>query len=400
MGQNIGVNEFGAANAESPLDVRFANCFIYAANNHHGPWAMKDFLAVLIAIGYAEGMRNVKQGGSREHPYTNGEEIKSIVTDPEWVRKFRQDFGGNDHNDSVGVGPMQLTTQAYKVAADKLYNPSVIDELVGGRWNPCSNIQEAAIVLRGKCRDVGAESGDQVPLPIEQIKDCVRAYNGAGPAAEAYANSVMKKAAEVLPQVEAAMTTTPNSAIAMADMTPVAIGTRAQLAREILGYHQKGQYHDDNGRQIPQIEAMARSETIKGGCGTQVYIDSEVLKTILLLLDNGFKVGTYALAADHSCRVAGSIRTSRHPLGFAVDISSLGKGSTGLLSILGGGLTVTTLVIQTMDLIRLSLNPSQIICDGTGNVHIQTVANHQWTGGHLAPTFLVDGHRNHIHVGY
>lgn len=402
LGQDVGVDEFGAANAESPLDVRWANCFIYAANNHHGPWAMKDFMAVLIAMAQHEStLRDVKQGGTREHPYATGEDIKSIVTDPEWVRKFRQDFGGNDHNDDVGVGPMQLSTQSYKVAADKLYNPSVVDELVGGRWNPCSNIQEGAIVLRGKCGDVGAERGDQVPLPIEQLHDCVRAYNGAGPAAEAYANSVMAAVPGILSQVEAAMTTTPNSGAAMADMTPVAIGTRAQLAREILGYAQKGQYTNlSRGDTVGQIQAMARNETVKNQCGSHVYIDSQVLKTLLLLLDNGWKVGCSALAADHSCQVAGTSRVSRHPLGFACDISGLGKGSTGMLSIAGGGLTVTTLVIQAMDLIRLSLNPSQIICDGVGNVHVQSVANHQWTGGHLAPTFVVDGHRNHIHVGY
>ena len=405
MGQAVGVDEFGASNAKASLPVRWSNCFIYAANNHHGPWNMKEFLAVLLSICDQEsGFRDVLEGhgSGTEHPYATGGQPPSIVVDPAGARRFQDNFRNEIGGNQLGVGPMQLTTYSYKVAADKLFDPNVVDQYVGGRWNPCSNIAVAASVLRGKLRDVGAEVGTP-PLPIEQIWEGVRAYNGSGPQAENYKEIIKGKFTQYLGIVESSMTAAPGTDPAEADYSPVAVGARADLARKILNYKTNGQYRDDNGSQTAQLEATAKGQRVSSQCGGTVFLSDDVLKTILLLLDNGYKCGTYALCSDHNCLVDCNnppCHPSRHSSGFAVDISSIGKGATGHLSLASGGLTCMTLTIQAMDLIRVSLSPSQIICDGVGNDHIQEVANHQWSGGKLQPQMYVGGHQNHIHVGF
>jgi prophage tail gpP-like protein len=395
------VDSLGARNAAATIDVRWANCFVYAANNHHGPWAFKDFLAVLLAVCDCEtGFRNVRQGGSEEHPGIHN--VPSIVTDPAGYRHFRETFANQAGTPGSGgeraVGPMQLYSRPFKVNADKLYDAQLVDEFVGGRWEPCSNIQEAAIVLRGFARSAGVEAGTKIPLPIDQIWPAVGMYNG-GPdwrnksESRKYVECVKGKFPGYLALIEAGMTLT-------SDTEQPATGTKSELAQKILDYHAQGKYRDHNGQQIPQITAMRDGKTVHNQCGEDVSIDDQVLQTLVTLLDNGWFIGTNALAADHSCNVKGSTRTSRHPQGFAVDISDVGDAKTGFLNIGVGGLTCETYVIKLMDFVRGSMGPSQIICDGVGNVHVQEVANHQWNDGKLQPNWVVSGHRNHVHVGF
>jgi hypothetical protein len=71
------------------------------------------------------------------------------------------------HYNMQGVGPLQLTWWSTQDAADKL----------GGCWNPRYNLQQGFQTLHNNIQSYGKHAG-------------IRAYNGAGPRAEAYANSV------------------------------------------------------------------------------------------------------------------------------------------------------------------------------------------------------------------
>jgi len=72
-----------------------------------------------------------------------------------------------------GVGPCQLTWYAYQDEADRL----------GGCWRPLANMRVGFSDLAHLIRRSGLHSG-------------VAAYNGTGPAATAYANAVINRAAE------------------------------------------------------------------------------------------------------------------------------------------------------------------------------------------------------------
>lgn len=70
-----------------------------------------------------------------------------------------------------GVGPMQLTWFAYQDEADQL----------GGCWQPRYNIRVGFRLLADHVRRYGLAAG-------------IAAYNGSGPAAQAYAKAVMAQA--------------------------------------------------------------------------------------------------------------------------------------------------------------------------------------------------------------
>jgi hypothetical protein len=190
-------------------EVRWAECFSRAAYKHHGPWDFSLFLSALMAISFCgEGGRNVREGGSTEY-YTQ----PSPLLDPEGYRRHHELFAndpgtpGNPFLRDAGVGPMQLTTNSYKVAADKIYNPNIVDEFVGGRWWPCANIEEGAIVLREKLQATGAETRPDNDPESGNIWLGVKAYNGSGPAADTYLARVKACALDTyLPIIQAGLT--------------------------------------------------------------------------------------------------------------------------------------------------------------------------------------------------
>lgn len=97
------------------------------------------------------------------------------------------------------------------------------------------------------------------------------------------------------------------------------VGSVRQVAARILEYHKNGRYRDDNGSQLSQLEKMAAGKKLLNQCGSKVYMDPRVLSFLLWLLDNSIMVGTFAFVEDHYCN------QGQHPLGQAVDISSLGE---------------------------------------------------------------------------
>lgn len=82
---------------------------------------------------------------------------------------YKQQRGPTGRGGMQGVGPMQLTYYSYQDEADKL----------GGCWNPYHNMQVGFKTAADHIRRYGIAEG-------------IAAYNGRGPAAEAYSRNVQR----------------------------------------------------------------------------------------------------------------------------------------------------------------------------------------------------------------
>jgi len=178
------------AKCKSLCDVipRWCQYFVNAAHQHSGNTPYDLFLATLVAMCQKEsGFRNVRQSGTIEWFEWDGTPKHGINSLSEWKGTF-----ANDHGESGGgVGPMQLTTQDFKERADQFAGGKV-NEFFGNRWLPEANIMEGAAVLNGK-------GGNRE----ETFWAAVKAYNGAGDAAEAYMQTIRRRVAQDwLPKVQ------------------------------------------------------------------------------------------------------------------------------------------------------------------------------------------------------
>jgi hypothetical protein len=85
-------------------------------------------------------------------------------------RAYRAKRGATGGGGMQGVGPCQLTYYTYQDRADAL----------GGCWKPQHNIRVAFEGLAANIKQHG-------------MRDGIRRYNGSGPAAERYAQSVLER---------------------------------------------------------------------------------------------------------------------------------------------------------------------------------------------------------------
>jgi prophage tail gpP-like protein len=188
-------------------DIRWAECFIKAAEKWRGPWNFSLYLAVLLGICHIESTfknvrsRNTIQGQPNEphdlewYPWhatwdeanrTSPSVDKEGRTYNQWKLAFANEAGQWADGDSA-VGPMQLLSQSFKDSADALFGRK--GQFDGGRWDPCTNIMLGAEVLRGKLKGSVGDTGRDA-----DIWEGVWRYNGE----RGYA-ALVKKAVEVTP---------------------------------------------------------------------------------------------------------------------------------------------------------------------------------------------------------
>jgi hypothetical protein len=184
-------------------------------------------------------------------------------------------------------------------------------------------------------------------------------------------------------------------------------GSIQELAQDIIAYSKMNppRYTDQHGGSdgdMAQIKAMANGQRVESPSCPQagmVQISARVLGVMKLLMDNGFLIGTFALATDHQHLGCGS----DHAWGNAVDISAIGRPETGLLNVNSGGPAVKRLVMQAMTLIRAQkrgvLKPNQLICNGTGGRYDPQVQSLQ-LNNYEDDNYITDDHVDHFHVGY
>lgn len=153
----------------SALNVRWADSFVTYARQYHNGWDYSLFLGVVLSIcKHESGFRNVRGGGTIEwYPKPGGS--GGVSVDPQtgaghgvsgnaqsriyhWKQLFANSrlnpLNPRYPNSETAVGPMQLVTPSFKVAADKYGGKH--DEYEGGRWKPDSNIRAGIEAFKGK----------------------------------------------------------------------------------------------------------------------------------------------------------------------------------------------------------------------------------------------------------
>jgi prophage tail gpP-like protein/cell wall-associated NlpC family hydrolase len=168
-------------------NIPYAEAFIAAAREFHGPWNFSLFLAVLLGIAEQEtGFRNVRSNGG---PGESGVEWYKWDRDPsfgidekkperprpvntdrfgrtlqQWEEIFANEPGSAYTNQTWAVGVMQLYSLSYKHKADDYFKQGYHDQYRGGRWHIPSNIRAAAFALREKLKQAVRDSGRDIDI--------------------------------------------------------------------------------------------------------------------------------------------------------------------------------------------------------------------------------------------
>lgn len=175
------------------------------------------------------------------------------------------------------------------------------------------------------------------------------------------------------------------------------------MAQALLNYQKTGQYHCDNQQDCTDLQKIIDGQSLAGSEGCQAEtLDPRVLRLLLYIISNGYKVGTYALCGDHE------FDSSRgHSGGYAVDISSVNGASLGqnTQAAASEGLKLDLFLNN----LPAELKVRQQISYGYGQtVYSSAMAATQQYNGSLCGsrceaiyTLAVENqHKNHIHVGY
>lgn len=161
------------------LEVPYADDFIKAAREWHGPWNFPLFLATLLAIGDQEtSFNNIRALGgpgedrvpwyqwkavNRDRKYADDPPVGTPKdrfgrTHEQWKEIFANE-PGQYTSETFAVGIMQLYSLGYKHWADDKFKTGNQNQYSGGRWHPPSNIWAAARALRNKLQLAVRDSG-------------------------------------------------------------------------------------------------------------------------------------------------------------------------------------------------------------------------------------------------
>lgn len=304
--------------------VRWANYFIEAAQKYRGPWPFDLFLGVLISICAQESnfynAINGKPGV--DYPDTPDGRVPSVLQQSAYA-KFLEEFAnevskGHTTRDKA-VGPMQLLTLGYKLAADRMSDLKGVigDEVFGGRWEPRWNIHTSAVALNSKLNGgftvspSGIISKTKVSglslQPTEaNIWQGVADY-GEGPTYAAEVRALYNETYKALVGDAQKASAADSKNIAASDIS----GSSKELQKRVL-----------SNDKITFTRASQKSD-ISGG-----LIVDDVLRFMLAFTDAGFNIVVSALRSDHSTNTTEG-RVSAHSVGKAVDMMNYNTSTIG-----------------------------------------------------------------------
>lgn len=153
----------GLAAAIKAHGGRYEDVIVLEAKRHGLPVSL-----VCAVIECETGFKNVFGHDGVSNPIKSPAKGLLAVTEERYRLYLKH---RNAHEGCQGVGPMQLTSSGLQDAADA----------VGGCWKPSANIRIGCEFLAGNIKRLGS------------TRQGVRAYNGAGAAAEHYAATVLAR---------------------------------------------------------------------------------------------------------------------------------------------------------------------------------------------------------------
>jgi hypothetical protein len=174
---------------------------------------------------------------------------------------------------------------------------------------------------------------------------------------------------------------------------PTATDMSAQAAAKMLiQMHNRGEFHDDSGRIMAQIQAAAQGKAVWSQAGHYVFLDKRMLEALVELVQKGFHVGCFAMCSDHPYD-----GPHGHAGGMAVDISSVNGVSVSSHLARQPTYNVAHHLHYNMP---SSLKPWQLICDGYGYTHDGAISLLTIPGAAFYGYTVMSQHRNHVHLGY
>lgn len=165
-------------------------------------------------------------------------------------------------------------------------------------------------------------------------------------------------------------------------------------ARKLLEFNAQGKYHADNPGDLRDITATAAGKPVWSQSGRYVHIDKRILEALVLLIEKGFRIGTFAICSDHHYD-----GPHGHAGGLAADISSVNGVSVETHSDAARDATLKLAKVIHSEM-PAGLHAWQEICDGYGNMHYEPISNETIPNVAFYGYTTMSEHRNHIHLGY
>lgn len=175
---------------------------------------------------------------------------------------------------------------------------------------------------------------------------------------------------------------------------PVPPGGAQANAKKLVNFHKEGRYRADNPADYNDILRTAEGKSVWSHGGYWVHMDERVMELLVWLIEQGYKIGTFALCSDHLWD-----GPHGHAGGKAVDISSINGISVGAYSAIARELTLKVAILvhsHTSGEIR----PWQEITDGYGHVHDSAISAQTIPGYSFYGFRTMRMHEDHIHVGF
>lgn len=175
---------------------------------------------------------------------------------------------------------------------------------------------------------------------------------------------------------------------------PVPPGNAAENAKKLLGFHQMGKYVSRNPGDLVDIQKTANGQSVWSQGGYWTHMDNRVMQLLVWLIEQGHKIGTYALCSDHH-----NDGPHGHSGGLAVDIEWIDGVAIGYPSYACRANVIK--IDQLLHKAPGSLKARQLITGGYGNFRDTQISGFSIPS---ADSFYGSGtmaqHCNHIHVGF
>jgi len=169
-----------------------------------------------------------------------------------------------------------------------------------------------------------------------------------------------------------------------------------QAAKSLQKYRMLGRFSDTHG--YVDINSTALGQKVNSQCGGMVDLDVRTMQVVIWLIENGYKIGTYAWCSDHHCD-----GMTGHSGGHAVDIAEI--NGIAINQEASGNLVLEVDTLLNMHAPQ-GLKPRQLISGGFGNHRDARCTSLCITDppgsdpDQYYTSSVMGEHCNHIHVGY